>query len=219
MHTFYDFITGPLLWISFLVFLAGSVYRLVYAYMEAKRRDQFVLVYWSWKHVLRSMAHWLVPYNTMRWRTTPVLTAVTFVFHILIFVVPIFLTAHVMLFNQWLGISWPTLPEAVADILAIVVVLCCGYFIWRRWATPEVRYVTGWQDWFMVGTVLVTFLSGVLAYHQLGPYQIMLYLHILAGEAFLVMIPFTRAEHMLYGLFMRGYIASEFGAVRHCKDW
>ena len=219
MHTIYDLITGPLLWLSILVFIGGSIYKLVAAWQEARTRDIFVVEYWSWKHVFRSLAHWMVPYRTMRWQTKPVLTAVTFAFHILIFVAPLFLVGHATLIEQWWGISWPALPEWLTDLFTVVVIGCCGYFIWRRLTSPEVRYITDNSDWFVVGVVLATFLSGFLAYHRIGPADTMFVLHVLSGEVFLVMIPFTRANHMLYGLFMRGYMASEFGSVRKCIDW
>ena len=42
---------------------------------------------------------------------------------------------------------------------------------------------------------------------------------ILSGEIMLAAIPFTRLSHMLLYVFNRGYIASEFGAVRKVQDW
>jgi hypothetical protein len=44
-------------------------------------------------------------------------------------------------------------------------------------------------------------------------------IHILSGEIMLVAIPFTRLSHMIFFAFTRGYMGSEFGAVRHAKDW
>ena len=44
-------------------------------------------------------------------------------------------------------------------------------------------------------------------------------LHVLAGELLLALIPFTRLSHALFALFTRAYMGSEFGGVRHAKDW
>jgi hypothetical protein len=44
-------------------------------------------------------------------------------------------------------------------------------------------------------------------------------MHILSGEVMLAAIPFTRLSHMLFFPFTRGYMGSEFGGVRHAKDW
>jgi hypothetical protein len=35
----------------------------------------------------------------------------------------------------------------------------------------------------------------------------------------LAAIPFTRLSHALFFLFTRGYMGSEFGAVKNAKDW
>jgi hypothetical protein len=35
----------------------------------------------------------------------------------------------------------------------------------------------------------------------------------------LVAIPFTRLSHMLFSIFTRAYMGSEFGKVRHAQDW
>jgi nitrate reductase gamma subunit len=61
--------------------------------------------------------------------------------------------------------------------------------------------------------------TGFWAYHQFPAYRLMFILHMLSGEFVLAAIPFTRLSHMLYAVFTRGYIGSEFGAVRHARDW
>jgi len=35
----------------------------------------------------------------------------------------------------------------------------------------------------------------------------------------LLVIPWTRLVHMLWFVFTRAYMGSEFGAVRHSRDW
>ncbi len=35
----------------------------------------------------------------------------------------------------------------------------------------------------------------------------------------LVAIPFTRLSHMLFAPLTRAYMGSEFGGIRHAKDW
>ena len=43
--------------------------------------------------------------------------------------------------------------------------------------------------------------------------------HILSGEIMIAAIPFTRLIHMIFFPFTRGYIGSEFGGIRHARDW
>jgi nitrate reductase gamma subunit len=67
--------------------------------------------------------------------------------------------------------------------------------------------------------VVAPFVTGFLAYHQWLGYKFWLILHILSGEIMLVAIPFTRLSHMFFFPMTRGYLGSEFGYVRHVKDW
>jgi nitrate reductase gamma subunit len=71
----------------------------------------------------------------------------------------------------------------------------------------------------VLALVAFPFVTGFLAYHQIGDYKFMIILHILSGEIWLAAIPFTRLSHMVMAPFTRGYIGSEFGAVRKARDW
>jgi hypothetical protein len=71
----------------------------------------------------------------------------------------------------------------------------------------------------LLGMVVTPFLTGFVAYHQWFDYPLFLVLHILSGEILLMAIPFTRLSHMLFSPFTRAYMGSEFGNVRHARDW
>lgn len=219
MHGLYNFITGPLAWIAFGVFIFGSLYKIVSMLRLAKRKDVWVYEYTSVYYALRSLFHWLVPFANINSRERPIFTIVTFVFHICLIVTPIFLLAHVVLWDQSFNISWWTLPEGVADVMTVIVVACCGYFLWRRLANPEVKYVTSASDYVILAVVAAPFITGFLAYNQWLGYKHWLILHILTGEIWLMAIPFTRLRHMLFFPLNRAYIGSEFGAVRHVRDY
>jgi nitrate reductase gamma subunit len=107
----------------------------------------------------------------------------------------------------------------LADVMTAIVVLCCVFFAVRRLVRPEVKYVTTASDWIVLLIVALPYLTGFLAYHQIGPYKYMIIGHILSGEVWLAALPFTRLSHMFLTPFTRAYIGSEFGAVRHARDW
>jgi nitrate reductase gamma subunit len=144
---------------------------------------------------------------------------VTFAFHICLLVAPIFLMAHVMLWEESFGLSWWTLPDAVADWMTVIVVLGAIYFLVRRLTQPEVKFVTSASDFVILAIVVAPFITGFLAYHQWFSYPLMMSLHVLAGDIMLAAIPFTRLSHMILSPFTRAYMGSEFGAVRHARDW
>ena len=219
MREIYNFVSGPLAWLAFILFFGGCLYRLVRLFTLVKEKEPFIFTYMSWKYSLRSIFHWIIPFGTVNWRRHPVLTVVTFMFHIGLVIAPIFLLAHVILLDEALNLSWWALPDAWADVLTVVVIIGCVFFLVRRLTQPEVKFVTSASDFVILTIVAAPFITGFIAYHQWIDYPVMMVLHVVAGEVLLVAIPFTRLSHMLFSPFTRAYMGSEFGKVRHARDW
>ncbi|BCS89714.1 TmcC family electron transfer complex membrane anchor subunit [Pseudodesulfovibrio sediminis] len=219
MTAFYTFVTGPLAWAAWAIFIIGSIYRLVSMYALAKAKDGSSLAYMSLPYGLRSILMWLIPFKSQGWQSDPLMTVTTFAFHIGFLLVAVFLGAHVVLWDTAFGISLPSLPTGIGDIISFVVIAGCAVFAYRRLSLPHVKRVTRTKDWFALIIVALPFITGVLAYHQIGPVLLMTTLHVLAGELLLALIPFTRLSHALFALWTRAYMGSEFGGVRHSKDW
>ncbi len=219
MHSLYDFLTGPMVWLAFGVFVIGSLWRLVAMLRMVSRKEPFIFNYMSWKYSLRSIGHWILPFGATNWRRHPVLTIFTFAFHICLLVTPIFLLSHVVLFGESWNVSWGTLPDALADVLTVVVIVSCLFFLVRRIKSPEVQFVTYPSDYVILAIVAAPFVTGFLAYHQWFAYRYLFLLHVLSGEIMLIAIPFTRLSHMLFSPLTRAYMGSEFGGVRKSRDW
>jgi hypothetical protein len=66
---------------------------------------------------------------------------------------------------------------------------------------------------------MAPFVTGYIAHQQWLPYKPMLTAHIITGALWLIAIPFTWLSHMLWFVFTRAYMGSEFGAVRKARDW
>lgn len=219
MDSLYNFVRGPLLWIAFLIFAGGSIFKLSSMFTLISKKERFIYSYMSWKYSFRSIFNWLIPFRAMIWRKNPVLTMVTFSFHLCLVLAPLFLFAHVMLFSEAFGLKWWTFPDYLVDIMTIVVIAGLVFFLVRRIIRPEVRFVTSASDFVILIIVAAPFVTGFFAYHQYFNYQWMMILHVFSGAFLLVIIPFTRLSHMLFSPFTRAYIGSEFGGVRHAKDW
>lgn len=219
MHDFYSFVSGPMVWVAFIVFIGGSLYRLIQLFVLVNRKEKFIYSYMSWKYGLRSILRWLTPFATVNMKRHPVMTIVTFAFHICLVVAPIFLLAHIVLVDEAWGIRWWSLPDGVADAMTLVVIACCVFFLVRRLKRPEVRFLTSASDFVILSVVAMPFVTGFLAYHQWFNYPFFMLLHIVSGEIMLMAIPFTRLSHMLFSPFTRAYMGSEFGKVRHARDW
>ena len=219
MYTVYSFVTGPLAWIAFTVFIAGSIIRFAMLYSLARKKDGVVFQYMNFKFAIRSIAHWIIPFGSKNMRNHPAMTIVTFIFHVCLLLVPIFLFAHIVMWNESFNISWISLPNAVADVMTLLVIGSCIFFGARRIMLDDVKYLTTWMDFAILIIVAAPFFTGFWVYHQWAGSATMTIIHIVSGELMLVIIPFTKLFHMFLFPFTRGYMGSEFGAVRMAKDW
>lgn len=215
----FSFLRGPMVWIAFTVFVFGSLYRLVSMWRLAKKKDAVIFNYISVYYALRSIIHWIFPFASVNQRQQPAMTVAAFIFHICLFAVPFFLSAHVILFKESWDISWWWMPDVVSEIMTWMVIGCCLFFMGRRLMLQQVRYLTSASDFLILAAVAVPFISGLWAYHQWAAWQAAMLIHMASGEILLMLIPFTKLSHMLFFPFTRGYIGSEFGGVRHAKDW
>ena len=109
--------------------------------------------------------------------------------------------------------------ESFTDAVTLLVIIACVIFLLRRLVLREVKFLTDASDYGILLMAATPFITGFMAYHNIWNYHFWIILHILSGEIMLVAIPFTRLSHMLYAVFTRSYIGSEFGKVRHARDW
>ncbi|WP_022664183.1 TmcC family electron transfer complex membrane anchor subunit [Desulfospira joergensenii] len=219
MNAFIGFIMGPMVWISALIFVLGLVFKFIKIYTGIKEKENFVFTYMTWPHSLRSIGAWLIPFFPQSTRIQPVFWGITYCFHILLFLVPLFLSAHIVLFDEAFQVSWPALNDGLADILTLAVILALVFLAVRRMVVPEVKFLTSIKDYILLVIVLLPFLTGFIAYHQAFSYQWMVIVHVLSGELMLIAIPFSRFSHMLTAPLTRAFTGSEFGNVRHARDW
>lgn len=214
----YDFLTGPALWATFIIFFVGCVVRIVlyvrgltwqgdrvpYGYERAR----------GWKWGMKSVLHWLVPFGSRNWRLRPWFTILFFVFHIGLVLTPLFLEAHLVLLKKGLGVSWPALPASVADVMTIAVIVACVFFVLRRIAFPEVRILTTFYDYLLILISAAPFVTGLLARYQSAEGDFWLLAHIVCGEIMLIAIPFTKLSHFVLFFCSRIQIGMDFGAKR-----
>ena len=214
----YEFVRGPLVWVAFAIFFGGCLYKLISMYIGANQ-EKSVIPTWSMKFGLRSLLHWMVPFLNRSTRLHPVMTMVSFVFHLCLLFTPLLVMGHAVLWQESWGISWWSLPPWLADVTTLVVIGGALFFALRRIAAPEVRNVTTWKDFLLLIIVVAPFVTGLLAHHHWLPYKMIVILHIITGVVWLIAIPFTWLSHMFWFVFTRSYMGSEFGAVRNARDW
>ena len=214
----YEFVRGPLVWIAFIGFFGGLAYQLT-TMARLARKDKVVYATFDAKFGLRSLFHWLVPFGGRKMQLHPIYTVLSYAFHFCVVVTPLFLMGHAVLWQESWGIRWWSLPEGLADVMTLVVIFGCVFFIVRRLVRPEVRNVSYPSDFLLALLVMAPFVTGFVAHQEWLPYKPMIIIHGLSGVLGLLVIPWTRLVHMLWFVFTRAYMGSEFGAVRHSRDW
>jgi nitrate reductase gamma subunit len=152
-------------------------------------------------------------------RQQPVFTIAAFVFHLSLLIVPLFLSAHILLWEEAFNVSLWSLPDGLADGMTLVLIAAVIYLGARRLIRPEVRILTSSWDYFLLVMTALPFITGFLAYHQWGPYEVLLILHILLSQILLILIPITKLGHMILFFFTRAFIGFEMGGRRGARSW
>jgi nitrate reductase gamma subunit len=215
----YQVLTGPLLWISFIIFGAGLIIRTIYLIHLSRKKDRVVYNHINLKWGIKSILHWIIPLASASMRLQPVFTLMAFAFHISLLAVPLFLSAHNILWDESIGLTLWSMPDIMADLLTVIMIGSGIFLLIRRVVRAEIRILTEARDYAFLLLTMLPFLTGFLALHQWGPYQILLILHILSAEVLLILIPFSKLGHMVLFFFTRAFIGFEMGARRGARSW
>ena len=214
----YEFVTGPLAWISFTIFFVGVIVRAVMYFRgldwqmdRVAYRAQMGL---GVRGALRSIFRWILPYGTFSWRFYPVFTFFVFLFHIGLLGVAFFYEGHNILMMERLGFRLPSMPNFLADLLTIGVMVSAVFILLRRYALPEVRILTTAYDLLLILIAVAPFFTGFLAAHHVGNYDFWIVAHVLAGEIMLVAIPFTKLSHFILFFLTRAQLGMDYGIKR-----
>ncbi|MFH1076351.1 MAG: hypothetical protein V1753_05855 [Pseudomonadota bacterium] len=214
----YEFLTGPMLWVTFSVLVVVLTARVV-LYIKGLNWQLDRVAYtehfsYGIKGAFRSIIFFLLPFGNRSWRTKPGMTVLVFTFHIGLVVTPIFLLAHNIILNERLGISLPVISSFVADALSWAVIVSAIFLVLRRIAFPEVRILTTQYDYLLLLISVAPFVTGLLARYHVGDYDFWLLAHIFCGHVMLLAIPFTKLSHIVLFFMSRGQLGMDFGIKR-----
>jgi len=193
-----EFARGPLFRFSFAVMVFGLLRILVldiFAAYEAYRRAGDKSLPWSL--ITRRTAQWFLPFNRI-FRNRPFYSTFSMLFHVGLILVPIFLLAHVQLWQSAIGISWPTLPKTWADWLTIGTIAFALILFAGRIFSKTSTFLSRKQDFLWPLVLAIPFITGyVCANSQIGPggYRLVMLVHILSAETIFILLPFTKIAH------------------------
>ena len=127
---FSTFAEGPLLWIVFILFLAGVSARIVFfgiKIVTSPKGEQS-----GWGFTMPIFGRFLLPFHKAIAKK-PLYAVIRYVFHLSLFIVPIWLGAHVSLWEESsLGWSWSSIPDKLADWMTLLVIVTAAFFLARE---------------------------------------------------------------------------------------
>jgi nitrate reductase gamma subunit len=214
MEQWLEWARGPVFRACFAVMLLGlgralllntvSIASLVY---QSRKNGRAV----AWGPVVNATLQWMFPVKK-GFEARAVFSATSMLFHICIILTPIFLGAHILLWERGVGISWPAIGNVAADYLTLLAILTGVALLAQRVGARASRAISRPQDYFLPLLIIVPFASGYLAMHpHLNPfgYNGTMLVHVMSANLILLLIPFTKMSHVV--LFPGTQLISEMG--------
>ncbi len=206
MESALSFARGPLFAACFLLMVLGLgrlVFLRTWEYRQSWRRatsDPFPIA-----KNLREIAVWLFPLSRI-YRVSQVIGVLSFVFHVGLILVPIFLAEHLVLWERGIGVSWWAMPRFLADTLTVLAIGTGLGLLGIRTFHSAARFMSQPSDYGLLILLLTPFLSGFLAMHPLWSpfdYQATMLVHVLSGNLVMALMPFTKLSHAVLFPFER----------------
>lgn len=192
---FLAFAEGPLLWIVFVLFGTGLLLRTFFFGLCIIRRRPSLNRHPAFNARPFLILRLLLPFHNA-FLKKPLYSLLRYVFHICLFVVPIWLAGHISLWEgsrfEW---YWTPLPDDWADTMTLIVLAACCYFLLRRIILGIMRENVSIRDYLFIILTALPFLTGYFYTHgsldHISFFETyMWYFHVLSAEAMLLMIVF-----------------------------
>lgn len=212
-----EFARGPFFRVALIVFIAGMTYRLIRIVFLGWSRDRSPSKGSKLAGVAKTYLKSLLVLPFIPWlKNTFSRNAVTYlagaIFHLGLFVIILFGTAHMLAWKSLLGFGWPTLPMPVVDWFAAITIISMIALLVNRLVNPVTRMISGlaeYLSWILVFLPLVT--GYIMAHHLWFRYETLFALHMLAVDVLLIWMPFSRISHFVFYFFSRTIHGAQFG--------
>ena len=222
----YDFVCGPLLWLSAAICIGGLIYRAVQLLRLTRKKEVVLCPVTNPKDtpVLSRSVEERKLDQIARFQNSvlgqhPVMVIGSTVFHACLFLTPLLLLAHTLMLARFMGLRLPSIPDGLADLMTVMVLAGALFFAVRRLAVPKVAAISSATDYTVLLLTVLPFLTGFLAHHQLFDYKTLLTLHVFTGDLLLIALPFSKVGHMIFFFFFRLTMAGEFCLGTGSRTW
>lgn len=208
-----DFARGPALTVSIYIFILGVLWRLAALLLMPRMRNPTKRREGAPGEFMAGVKAVFSRFGTrktfMKRAALPILNG--YVFHIGLAIVVFFFVPHILFFQDWLGISWPGLPNLVIYAAGVATLVSLLVALARRIFNPVMRMLSTADDYISWLVTFLPVLTGLMATAHLGPrYEIMLAIHILTVCALLIWLPFGKLMHTFLFIASRAVSGARF---------
>jgi nitrate reductase gamma subunit len=204
MEQILNFAKGPLFAGCFVIMLLGLMRIILITIWEgraavARAGDKNI----PYKSLIKETLGWLLPFKHIL-NSRGTFSVISFVFHIGLILVPIFLLDHILLWRR-LGISWPSMPPVLADILTLSTIAAGFVLFINRVFHRNTRFLSSAIDYILLLLLLVIFINGFVASRAFNPipYNTVMLMHVLSADLILLLLPFSKLAHCVLYPFLR----------------
>jgi ferredoxin len=187
-------VEGPLLWVVSFVFLAGLIIRLSF-FLHSVIRHSSRTEAKGQTSIFSALGRLFLPLHKALIKK-PFYTTLRYIFHGCLFIVPIWLSGHIVLWSEsrfeW---DWMALPETWADGMTLILLALAAYFLAKRIILKDLRQRSSSQDILLILMTALPFLTGYFLMHGtlesiafLGDNMVII--HMISGELMILMALF-----------------------------
>ena len=198
MNTYMDFlmwVKGPAFDIALFIFIAGIFIRILEIVILGRKKDFSEPRSSEIQGGLRNILQLPESGSIKR---APFTVIMGFIWHIAWFISFLLFIPHIEMINDLIGISWPGLPNQLVDAAAVIGIISLLAVLIHRMTHPVLSFISTKEDYVVWLVTFLPLLTGYITYHHFfEPYALMLALHILSIELFLVIFPFTKLMHAI----------------------
>jgi len=195
-----DFARGPAFHVAILIFVFGVVWRLVGVFLLRRNRD---LSPARAGHLLeggmRAILMRSLPPHELE-KHIVFQHASGYGWHIAYFAAFLLFGPHMPFIRQFLGFTWPTLPNTWCLALAAIALALLIVLLLRRIVNPVLKRITSVDDYISSVVTMLPLITGIAANAHVQlfgvRYEELLALHVLSVCALLIWFPFGKLMHL-----------------------
>jgi nitrate reductase gamma subunit len=207
MEQWIHFAKGPLFAFTFLIMILGLTREVVIQVYSILRHKGRRIANAPWRRILAEAATWVVPVRHLI-PETRVFSTVSYLFHIGVIAVPIFLAGHIAMWERLLNVKLPVprMGRGAADFLTLFTIASVLVLFGYRSFSRRLRSMSHRSDYVLLILILAPFATGYAAMHPAAnpfPWPVMMLAHLLSAELLFLVIPFTKLAHIVLFFFDR----------------